>query len=181
VSLATEQASVPIAWRLYLPEKWAKDRQRRKKAGVPREVKFQTKPEIALGQMRAAKAAGGAIGIVLADAGYGNETAWRAALDKMELEYCVGVQSVTTVWTAGRGPVPPKAKNKIGRPRTRWQRVTGTAPLSVKGLAETLTAQRWRTVDWREGTNEKLSSRFAAVRVRAAHRDEQGLRAPRAQ
>jgi SRSO17 transposase len=181
VSLATERGSVPIAWRLYLPEKWAKDRQRRKKAGVPKQVKFQTKPDIALDQMRAAKAAGVAIGIVLADAGYGNETAWREALSTMELEYCVGIQSVTTVWTAGTGPVPPKAKNKIGRPRTRWQRVTGTAPLSVKGVAETLTAQRWRTVDWREGTNETLSSRFAAVRVRAALRDEEGLRAPRAQ
>jgi len=182
VSLASERASVPIAWRLYLPEKWTKDRRRRQKAGVPTEVKFQTKPDIALGQMRAAKAAGVAIGIVLADAGYGNETAWREALSEMELEYCVGVQSVTTVWTAGTGPVAaPKAKNKIGRPRTRWRRVTGSAPLSAKGVAETLTAKRWRTVRWRQGTNEPLSSRFAAVPVRAAHRDQEGLRAPRAQ
>jgi len=172
---------VPIDWRLYLPEKWAKDRRRRKKAGVPGELKFLTKPEIALEQIQAAKAAGVPIGVVLADAGYGNETAWREALGEMELEYCVGVQSVTTVWTAGTGPVPPKAKNKIGRPATRWQRVRGTTPLSVKGLAETLTPQRWRTVEWREGSNAKLSSRFAAVRVRAAHRDEEGLRAPRAQ
>jgi SRSO17 transposase len=181
VSLATERGSVPINWRLYLPEKWAKDRRRRKKAGVPGELKFLTKPEIALEQLRAAKAAGVPIGIVLADAGYGNETAWREALDEMELEYCVGVQSVTTVWAAGTGLVPPKAKNKIGRPATRWQRVKGTTPLRVKGLAETLTPQRWRTVEWREGSNATLSSRFAAVRVRAAHRDEEGLRAPRAQ
>jgi SRSO17 transposase len=181
VSLASEQGSVPIDWRLYLPEKWAKDRQRRKKAGVPTEVKFLTKPDIALEQLRAAKAAGVPIGIVLADAGYGNETAWREALDEMELEYCVGIQSVTTVWAAGTGPVPPKANNKIGRPRTRWRRETGTAPLSVKGLAETVTPHRWRTVRWREGTNEPLSSRFTAVRVRAAHRDEEGRGAPRAE
>ena len=181
LSLASERGSVPIDWRVYLPEVWAKDQRRRKKAGVPKEVKFQTKPQIALEQIRAAKAAGVAIGIVLADAGYGNETAWREALDEMGLEYCVGVQSVTTVWAAGTGPEPPKAKNKIGRPPTRWQRVAGTTPLSVKGLAETLTPQQWRTVEWREGTNEKLSSRFAAVRVRAAHRDEEGLRAPRAE
>jgi SRSO17 transposase len=179
VSLATERGSVPITWRLYLPEQWAKDRQRRKKAGVPTQVKFQTKPEIALDQLRAAKAAGVPIGCVLADAGYGNETAWREALSTMELEYCVGIQSVTTVWRAGTGPVTAKAKNKIGRPRTRWHRVPGTAPLSVKEVAETLTPQRWRTVDWREGTHETLSSRFAAVRARAAHRDEEGLRAPR--
>ena len=91
LSLATERGSVPIDWRLYLPEKWAKDRRRRKKAGVPEELKFQTKPQIALEQIRAAKAAGIPIGIVLADAGYGNETAWREALSKMELEYCVGI------------------------------------------------------------------------------------------
>src|SRR6266540_2742527 len=179
LSLASERGSVPIDWRLYLPEKWAKDRRRRKKSGVPLAVKFLTKPQIALEQIRAAKAAGVAIGIVLADAGYGNETAWREALSKMELEYCVGVQSVTTVWAAGTGPVPPKRKNKIGRPRTRWQRVAGATPLSVKGVSETLTARRWHTVVWREGSNAKLSSRFAAVRVRAAHRDEEGLRAPR--
>src|SRR5882757_514454 len=179
LSLSTERGSVPIDWRLYLPEKWAKDRRRRKKAGVPEELKFQTKPQIALEQIRAAKAAGVAIGMVLADAGYGNETAWREALGEMELEYCVGVQSVTTVWAAGTGPVPPKRKNKIGRPRTRWQRVAGAIPLSVKGVSETLTARRWHTVVWREGSNAKLSSRFAAVRVRAAHRDEEGLCAPR--
>jgi SRSO17 transposase len=181
LSLASERGSVPIDWRLYLPEQWVKDRQRRKKAGVPTAVKFLTKPDIALEQLQAAKAAGVPIGMVLADAGYGNETAWREALSEMELEYCVGVQTVTTVWLAGTGPVAPKAKNKIGRPTIRWQRVPGTTPLSVKGVAETVTPHRWRTVRWREGTNEPLSSRFAAVRVRAAHRDEEGLRAPRAQ
>ena len=158
--------------------RWAKDRKRRKKAGVQTGVKFQTKPQIALEQMRAAKAAGVAIGMVLADAGYGNETAWREALTRW---------SWSIVWESNRSPRcgrPARglwlpAKNKIGRPRTRWQRVAGATPLSVKEVAETLTEHRWRTVDWREGTNEKLSPRFAAVRVRAAHRDEEGLRAPR--
>jgi SRSO17 transposase len=179
LSLANERGSVPIDWRLYLPQVWAKDRRRRKKAGVPTAVKFLTKPQIALEQLQAAKAAGVPVGIVLADAGYGNETAWREALDEMELEYCVGVQSVTTVWAAGTGPVPPKAKNQIGRPVTRWQRVAGSTPLRVKRVAETLPPQRWRTVRWRAGTNQPLSSRFAVVRVQAAHRDEEGLRAPR--
>ena len=181
LSLASERGSVPIDWRLYLPEKWAKDRRRRKKAGVPGELKFCTKPKIALEQLRAAQAAGVPIGIVLADAGYGNETAWREELSEMELEYCVGIQSVTTVWAGGTGPVAPKRANKLGRPPTRWQRMTGSTPLSVKGLAETLTPHRWRMVHWREGSNATLSSRFAAVRVRAAHRDEEGLRAQRAE
>jgi len=115
LSLATEQGSVPIGFRLYLPEKWAKDQRRRKKAGVPQEVKFLTKPEIALEQIRAAKAAGVAVGIVLADAAYGNDTSWREELSEIELEYCVGVQSSTTVWSKGTGPLPPKRRsnNKI--------------------------------------------------------------------
>ena len=172
LSLATEHGSVPIDWRLYLPKEWANAQRRRGKAGVPREVKFATKPEIALEQIRAAKVAGVPIGIVLADAGYGNETALREALSGMELEYCVGVQSVTTVWAAGTGPLPPKAMKRIGRPPTRWRRGPGASPVSVKTLAESLKARRLRTVQWREGTNAKLSSRFAALRVRAAHRDE---------
>jgi len=172
LSLATEQGSVPIEFRLYLPEKWAKDRRRRKKAGVPKEVKFLTKPEIALEQIRAAKAGGVGVGIVLADAAYGNDTSWREELSEMELEYCVGVQSVTTVWSKGTGPLPPKPRKKMGRPPTRWRRGAGAKPVSVKELAESLPARRWRTVEWREGTNTKLSSRFAALRVRAAHRDE---------
>ena len=172
LSLATEQGSVPIDWRLYLPEKWAKDRRGRKKAGVPVEVKFLTKPEIALEQIRAAKAAGVPTGIILADAGYGNETAFREELSAMGLEYLVGVQSVTTVWSKGTGPLPPKLPKRTGRPPTRWRRGAGAMPMSVKALAESLKAVRWRTVEWREGTNAKLSSRFVAVRVRAAHRDE---------
>src|SRR5438128_3594660 len=75
LSLASERGSVPIDWRLYLPAVWAKDRRRRKKSGVPVAVKFLTKPQIALEQIRAAKAAGVVIGRVRADAGYGNETA----------------------------------------------------------------------------------------------------------
>ena len=73
LSLASERGSLPIDWRLYLPKEWAKDQKRRGKAGVPKAVKFLTKPGIALEQIRAAKAAGVPIGIVLADAGYGNE------------------------------------------------------------------------------------------------------------
>ena len=172
LSLATEQGSVPIGFRLYLPEKWAKDQRRRKKAGVPKEVKFLTKPEIALEQIRAAKAAGVAVGIVLADAAYGNETRWREELSEMELEYCVGVHSSTTVWSPGTGPLPPKPQNRMGRPPTRWRRGPGVTPLSVKALAESFKARRWQTISWGEGSNAVLSSRFAALRVRAAHRDE---------
>lgn len=116
VSLATERGSVPIDWRLYLPKEWARDRRRRKRAGVPEELKFQTQPQIALEQIRAAKAAGVPIGMVLADAGYGNETAWREALGEMESEYCVGCNRSPRYGQPARGLCPPSARTKSGVP-----------------------------------------------------------------
>lgn len=173
LSLASERGSLPIAWRLYLPQEWADDRGRREKVGVPQEVKFATKNEIALEQIRAARAAGVPVGVVLADPAYGNDTAFREALSGMELNYCVGVQSSTSVWSAGRGPREPQQKKKRGRgrPATRLRRDPDQLPQSAKELALSLPLHRWRTVSWRPGTNQTLRSRFAALRVRAAHRD----------
>src|ERR671928_217269 len=75
LSVANDQASLPIAYRLYLPEAWAEDPKRRAKAGVPDEIAFATKPAIALGQIRQALVEGVPVGIVLGDAGFGDETA----------------------------------------------------------------------------------------------------------
>ena len=74
LSIANHHASLPVAYRLYLPQDWAKDRSRRRKAGVPEEISFKTKPEIALEQMRWACEAGLPRGVVLMDAGYGADT-----------------------------------------------------------------------------------------------------------
>jgi len=172
LSLASAQGSLPIAFGLYLPEEWASDKARREKAGVPAQIKFATKPQIALEQIRAAKAAHVPVGTVLADAGYGNDTSFRERLSELGLKYCVGVQPSTTVWTGELSPLPPKPKRaKRGRPATRLRRARGHEPISVKELAFDLPARAWRTVSWREGSNARLSSRFALLRVRAAHRD----------
>src|SRR5918911_1813888 len=87
LSVANDHASLPIAYRLYLPETWAGDPERRTRAGVPEEIGFETKPEIALGQIRAALAEGLPPGVVLGDAAYGVETAFRAALAGLDLAY----------------------------------------------------------------------------------------------
>jgi SRSO17 transposase len=173
LSLASERGSLPIAWRLYLPQEWADDRRRREKAGVPEQVEFATKNEIAVEQIRAAKMEGVPLGIVLADPAYGNDTAFRETLSRMELSYCVGVQSSTSVWSAGRAPRAPEQKKVRGRgrPATRLCRDPNQPPQSAKELALALASDRWRTVSWRQGTNQTLRSRFAAVRVSAAHRD----------
>ena len=116
LSVATWSSSLPIAYRLYLPKEWAEDAERREKAEVPEEIEFQTKPEIALDQIRAAVAAEVPRGVVLADAAYGINTEFRDGLTELGLQYVVGVQSSMTVWEPGKQPLPAKPRGKMGRP-----------------------------------------------------------------
>jgi SRSO17 transposase len=171
LSVATWNSSLPIAYRLYLPKEWAEDRERREKTGVPEGVEFQTKPEIALDQIRAAVAAQVARGVVLADAAYGINTDFRDGLTQLALPYVVGVQSSLTVWEPGKQPLPAKPRRRMGRPPRLLQRTEDHPPVSVKQLAVNLSPRLFQQVTWREGTERKLRSRFAAVRVRPAHRD----------
>lgn len=171
LSLATEQASLPIAWRLYLPEIWAQDRKRRKETGIPREVPFATKPAIALQQIRKAVEEEVTTAPVLADAAYGNDGQFREGLTELGLEYVVGVQKSTTVWRPGEAPLPAKRWKRRGRPPTLLRRDKHHQPISVKQLAESLAASSWENVSWRQGTKQRLHGRFAALRVRVAHRD----------
>jgi SRSO17 transposase len=140
---------------------------------VPEEICFQTKPEIALDQIRAALADQMPPGLVLADAGYGIDTAFRTALTALGLPYSLGVQSSTSLWAPGTAPLPPKLWSGRGRPPTRVRRSPEQKPLSAEKLARCLPETAWQRVTWRAGTNGLLTSRFAAVRVRPAHRDEQ--------
>jgi SRSO17 transposase len=173
LSIANHAASLPIAYRLYLPEDWANDAARRNKAGVPEAVKFQTKPEIALEQIRAACAAGIPRGVALMDAGYGVDTELRTELTALGLAYVAGIQPTTTVWPRGTGPLPPKEWSGRGRPPSnRLRRDAEHKPVQVKALALGLPASAWETVQWREGSADWLTGRFARVRVRPAHGDE---------
>src|SRR5665213_2166667 len=85
VSVANERSSLPIDYQLYLPREWAEDAARRKKAEVPKSVGFATKSAIALEQLRAARAARVPVGVVLADAGYGNDTDFRLGIGALVL------------------------------------------------------------------------------------------------
>jgi SRSO17 transposase len=171
LSLANRHASLPVAYRLYLPEDWAKDSERRRKTGVPGEVSFKTKPEIALEQIAAACEAGLPRGVVLMDASYGNNSELRASVSALALQYVAGILSNTTVWAPGTGPLPPKKWSGHGRVPKLLRRDDKHQPISVKELALSLPKRAWRTIKWREGAAEWLSSRFARVRVRAARRD----------
>jgi SRSO17 transposase len=149
LSIANHHASLPVAYRLYLPQPWAEDAARRKKAHVPKEIVFRTKPEIALEQVRAACAAGIPRGVVLTDASYGSNLQLRTGISGLGLAYVVGIVSTVKVRTASKAD--PK------QPR-----------LSVKQAALSLPRHAWRTITWREGTADRLASRFARVQVRAA-------------
>ena len=169
LSLATKDGSLPLSYRLYLPEEWAGDKARRKGAGVPEEIAFATKGELARSQIEAALAAGIPRGPVLMDAGYGDEAALRDWLSARELVYAAGIRPATCVWYEEHQPAPAPVRPGRGRPRTRLLRDETHAPISVKALAEALPRSCYRTLTWREGTKTALRSRFARVRVRAAH------------
>jgi SRSO17 transposase len=149
LSIANHHASLPIAYQLYLPQAWAEDAARRKKARVPEAIAFRTKPQIALEQIRAARARGMPPGIVLLDAGYGVDSALRSGIRALELSYVAGITSTIKVM----------AKPRRHGPEQR---------MSVKQAARNLPKHAWRTIEWRQGTAEPLRSRFARLRVRTA-------------
>jgi len=149
LSIANHHASLPIAYRLYLPKEWVEDAARRKKAHVPRAITFKTKPEIGLEQIRAAFAAGVPPGVVLTDASYGSNSKFRAGISALGLPYVAAI-------------VPTVKVRRVSKRAVLGRR------LSAKQLALRLPKHAWRTMTWREGTNKKLRSRFARVRVRTA-------------
>ena len=173
VSVANDAVSLPVAYQLYLPESWARDRRRRRVVGVPPAVAFQPKWQIALGQIQTVQAEGVPPAPVVADAGYGDTTAFRDALTTTGVPYVVGVKPETTAWPPGEAPRPPQRWPGRGRPPTRVRRTATHTPQRLPQLAAALPATAWRTVTWREGTRGAMRSRFARLRVRPAHRDEQ--------
>jgi SRSO17 transposase len=163
LSLANHCASLPVAYRLYLPKAWAEDEARRDKAGVPLDISFKTKPEIALEQIRRACEAGLPRGVVLMDAAYGNDSRLRAGVTELGLTYVAGIQSNTLMWPSGVGP------KRRGKPLNNTGRRDEPDLISAKELALTLPKRAWRTIRWREGSSDWLSSRFARVRVGVGH------------
>ena len=172
LSVATATGSLPIAWRLYLPEEWANDPVRRTEVDVPKQVRFQTKPQIALAQIRQAVQDRVPLGVVLADEVYGSSREFRDAVAELKLDYSLAVRCTTTVWALERQPLPPKPWKGKGQRATRMRRDQTHQPITVKQLAQELPEKAWHEVVWREGSKETLRSRFAALRVRPAYGDD---------
>jgi SRSO17 transposase len=175
--LAGEAGSGCIAMRLFLPEVWTNDRVRRETAGVPSSIEFQKKWEISLAQIDAALRWGVRRHVVLADAGYGDATEFRAGLRARGLRYVVGVQGDHRVWPPGVRPeVPAQVPGAPGRPRTRP--IADEEPLRINVLATSLGRETFSVVRWREGSRGKQTSRFAALWVTPAENHGRGRGRP---
>ena len=163
LSIANHTASLPVAYRLYLPQRWAQDGALRAKAGVPSEIGFKTKPQIALDQIRWACEADLPRGAVLMDVAYGNDSQLRAGVTGLGLQYVAAIQPNTLLWPPGSGP------KRRGKPLNNTGRRDQPDLISAEELALALHRRAWRTIRWRDGSAEWLSSRFARVRVGVGH------------
>lgn len=164
---AGPQGSSALAWRLYLPQVWADDQERRAKAGVPKEICFHKKWELALELIDQAVAWGLSPQVVLADAGYGDVTDFRRGLQERCLAYAVGVTNQVRVWLEPPNMVAHQQCSR-GRPPRRQYDYPQQKPLTVREVA-LAQAQKFRTVSWREGSKGKLRSQFLGLRVQTAH------------
>jgi SRSO17 transposase len=166
--LAGEHGSGCVGLRLYLPQTWASDPERCLRAGVPDSVGHKKKWQIALEQIQAAVDWGVRKHPVLADAGYGDSTEFRAGLQALGLPYVVGVSGAHTVFPPGVAPRVP-LRPTVGRPPSRL--VGDKEPQSIASAARSLT---YRTVRWRAGSRGVQQSRFACARVHSAERRTKG-------
>jgi SRSO17 transposase len=163
LSIANQFASLPVGYRLYLPKEWAEDGARRERAGVPGDICFKSKPQIALELIERACAAGLPRGVVLMDLDYGRDSRLRASLTALGLPYVAGIQPNVLMWPPGAGP------RRGGKPLNSAGRRDEPELISAKELALGLPKRAWRTIRWREGSADWLSSRFARVRVRVGY------------
>jgi SRSO17 transposase len=150
---------------LYLPETWTKDKERRQAAGIPEEVVFKKKWELALDLIDQVRGWGVPDRIVLADAGYGEATEFRDALEERGLRYAVGIAPQAGVWRK-----PPRievpAYGGRGAPPKKWD-YGKQRPGSAKDVA--LESRGWKKIRWRAGSKGWLESRFLAVRIQPSH------------
>jgi SRSO17 transposase len=163
LSIANHFASLPVGYRLYLPKEWAGDHARRERAGVPEDIRFKTKQQIALELIERAHAAGLARGVLLMDLDYGRDSRLRTSVSALGLSYVAGIQPNVLMWAPGTCPKrPDKSLNNNGRRNE-------PDLIAAREVAHSLPEQAWHTIRWREGSADWLSSRFARVRVRVGY------------
>jgi SRSO17 transposase len=169
-----ERGTVPLGWALYLPEEWCEDSERRARAKIPEALEFKTKPELGVELLERSSGWEVPKAPVLGDAAYGENNELRERLHHAEFEYVLSVSAETAVFAPGSVFQVPERKGATGRPRGRLR--PGRKPQAIAELIAGLDRNDWQTVAFRDGPDgEQMSSRFAFVRVRAAHRWQWGF------
>jgi SRSO17 transposase len=174
VNAASDRASCPLGWRLFVPKSWDQDELRRRRARIPEDVRHVAKWQLALQIIDQLLEWGLERRVVQADGGYGDTTAFRTGLEERELEYVVQVKGVTSAQPADAVAVTPEYRGRGRRPVARYP----GKPSSLKDLVLAAGREQVCTVGWREGDRGPLASQFIAVRVRPANdaqRDENGV------
>ena len=178
VHAAGERGTLPLGWRLYLPQDWCQEPERRRKAKIPERVVFETKPQLAGSLVE--RAAGWQIppAPILADCAYGDDSGFRGRLHALELEYVVAVSAKGSVYGPETIFAVPERNGATGRPPTAAR--ADRKPESVRTLAARLPRRAWKTLACRTTpAGEEVSSRFAFVRVVATHPVRSDCQPPR--
>ena len=165
VNAATDRASCPLGWRLFLPACWDQDELRRAKAKIPDDVRHVPKWQLALAIVDELIAWGLPRRVVQADGGYGDITAFRTGLEDRDLQYVVQVKSTTSAQPAEARPLTPAYRGRGRPPVARYP----DKPQSLRDLALAAGPDQVRAVGWREGDRGPLTSSFIALRVRPAN------------
>ncbi len=166
LNYATDEGCFPLDFQLYLPEVWADDLTRCKKAGIPAETMFKRKWELGLEMMDRARTWEIPVSVVVADAGYGVVTDFRAGLRERELKYVVGITKDVGVWRHLVEAKPPTYQGR-GQPRKRQYNLP--QPEGVLEVAKGLPEEAWLNITWREGSKGPMQGRFAAIRAQPSH------------
>ena len=174
LDLGSEESSTPLDWALYLPEQWIDDPVRRKKAGVPEEITFKTKPELALDLIDEVRKWGLQDRLVLAVSLYGDGYEFRQGLRSRELNYIVQVSGDLTAWMEDPHHSEPPMKRGERVPRKHLYAKELPPARSLCQIAKNLLSRSWKTIIWREATKDPLSSRFARVIIWMANGLVQG-------
>jgi len=170
VNAASDRASCPLGWRLFVPKSWDQDQERRRRARIPDEVRHVPKWQLALETIDQLLGWGLPRRVVQADGGYGDTTAFRTGLEERELEYVVQVKGVTSARPADAVPVAPEYQGRGRPPVPRYP----DKPSSLRELVLAAGREQVRTIGWREGDRGPLASQFIALRVRPANDAQRG-------
>ena len=166
---STCAASCPLAWRLYLPAAWLATPERRAAGKIPEHINYQSKNQLALELVDQALAWEVPRLPVVADSAYGDDFEFRASLRERGLQYAVAVKAGTKVWTSDPAEVPVAASKRRGRPRQYPVLKDMPVTQNLAEAAQSVPLKDWHNVTWRQGTKGPMGSRFARIKVWAAH------------